>query len=359
MLSSTSSFERYIPDRGHTRKLLIGLLGGVLLVLLFENLFRGLGVRPNIRETASLWAIQRELATAAGAEKLILVGASRSQLGVDIEELERLSNRPVVQLAIDGSPYLRVLEHLADDQSVRGTIIVATTLDRLVSTPGLSRSDQWIDEYESNYRDRGYLKIENNLVAMLQSASALYANVVPLTVLFSSITQGSGLPISYIVTQSNRERNADYNLPTYPDIYIARVMSTLELSLPLREFDDLDQFETAILRVARANLVETDVDDMDLSVVQAQLAKLRQRGVEVVFVRFPMSGAVEAINNIRYPKALWDRVMSELDARTIDYRDYPQLDYELVDGSHLDIRQKTEFTRNLFQILERQVSLRE
>ena len=359
MLSSTSSFERYVPDRGHTRKLLIGLLGGLLLVLLFENLFRTLGVTPNVRETSSLWAIQREIAAAPGAEKLILVGASRSQLGVDIEELERLSNRPVVQLAIDGSPYLNVLEHLADDQSVRGTIIVATTLDRLVPTPGLSRSDQWIDEYENNYRDRGYLKIENNLVAMLQSASALYANVVPLSVLFSSITRGSGLPISYIVTQRNRERNADYDLTTYPDIYIARVMRTLELSLPPREFADVAQFDTAILDVVRVNLVAASIEDFDLEMVHAQLDKFRSRGVEVVFVQFPMSGSVEVINNTRYPKVLWDSVMSGLDARVIDYRDFDQLDYELVDGSHLDVRQKTEFTRNLFQILNQQVPLRE
>ena len=194
---------------------------------------------------------------------------------------------------------------------------------------------------------------------MLQSACALYANVVPLTAAFSAIIRGNALPTSYIVTQTNRERNADYNLTTYPDIYIARVMRTLNLPLPPREFDDLDQFETAILNVARENLEVADVDDFDLSVVQTSLAKLRQRGVEVIFVQFPMSGAVEAINNMRYPKALWDKVMSELDARTIDYRDFPQLDYELVDGSHLAIRQITDFTRSLFQILDRQVPPRE
>ena len=359
MLSSTSSFERYIPGREHTRKLLIGLLGGLLLVLLCENLFRNLGVTANVRETATLWAVQREIAASSGAEKLILVGASRSQLGMDIEELERLSNKPVVQLAIDGSPYLNVLEHLANDQSVRGTVIISTTLDGLVSTPGLSRSDQWIEEYETNYRHRGYLKVENKLIAMLQSASALYANVVPLPALVSSIVGGTALPVSYITTQINRERNADYNLTTYPDIYIARVMRTLDLPLPPREFDDLEQFETAILNVARANLVAADIGEFDLVDLQAQLAKLQQRGVEVVFVQFPMSGAVEALNNMRYPKALWDNVMSELGARMIDYRDYPQLDYELVDGPHLDIRQKTEFTRDLFQILDRQVPLQE
>ena len=179
--------------------------------------------------------------------------------------------------------------------------------------------------------------------------------MVPLPAVFGAITRGSALPLSYIVTQTNRERNADYNLTTHPDIYIARVMRTLDLPLPPREFDDLDQFETAILNVARANLVVADVDDFDLGEVQAHLAKMRQRGVEVVFVQFPMSGAVEAINELRYPKALWDEVTSSLDARIIDYRDFAQLDYELVDGSHLDMRQKTEFTRNLFQILNRQV----
>ena len=76
----------------------------------------------------------------------------------------------------------------------------------------------------------------------------------------------------------------------------------------------------------------------------------------MVFIQFPLSGALEAINDIRYPKDRWDSTMAALGQQSIDYRDYPALQYELVDGSHLDVRQKTEFTRNLYQIVSQQDS---
>ena len=84
MPSSIFSSKRHIPNGKNTRKLLVGLLGGVLLVLLLENLFRLLGITPSVKETATLWAAQRELTSSTTEEQIILIGASRSQLGVDI-----------------------------------------------------------------------------------------------------------------------------------------------------------------------------------------------------------------------------------------------------------------------------------
>lgn len=353
MHSSTSSFKRFVPPQSLIQLLLAGLVAGLLLIVLLENLMRLNGVQANVRETATLWSTQRELAS-GDDNSLILIGSSRMQLGVDLEQLQAVSGQNVVQLAIDGSPYFQVLQHLADDPTVTGEIWISTGLDNLLPIPGVHRAGQWLDEYETSYRGSGFIQIENRLVSGLQSLSALYANVTPVSEILRSMLAGEELPVSYVSNQANRERNADYNLAVYPDVYVTRVMRTLDQPLPTESFADVDAFDAAVVQAARSNSADFSAELNDLSFIRAQLSKLQQRGVTVVFIQFPLSGAVAAINDIRYPKPLWDRIMSELGATSVDYRDYPPLQYELVDGSHLDVRQKTEFTRELYRIVSQQ-----
>jgi hypothetical protein len=351
MPSSTSSFKRSIPGSETIKLLLVGLLGGLLLTLAMENIFRILGAMPNVKDTSALWTEQRREASRGDGNKITIVGASRAQLGIDIEELERLSGSRIIQLAIDGSPYYRILENLANDSAVNGTVLISTDLQSLSPAPTTEHADQWLADYESGASDSSFLQLENSLVTRLQSASALYANIVPLDTVARSILGLEDFPINYVTTRRNRERDADHQLVAEFDVYVGRVMRTLNLSVTGGSFPDLDQFDQAILAVARTAEADNPTPASNLGFVKAQIAKLRQRGARVVVVHFPISGAVEGITDIRYPKAAWERHTSELDAIVIDYRDYPELDYELVDGSHLDVRQKTDFTRDLYQII--------
>ncbi|PCJ26379.1 MAG: hypothetical protein COA96_05080 [SAR86 cluster bacterium] len=348
---STSSFKRREPGQDLVKLLIAGLLAGLLLVVASENILRALGARASTRETATLWAEHRATASAIDIEKIIIIGSSRAQLGVDIEELENLSGTRVVQLAIDGSPYSAILESLANDPAVTGTIIISTTLDRLQPSDVTGRAEQWLEEFEIEFQDASFLHLENNLVAGLQSISALYANVIPLTRIARSIVGFDDFPTTFVSTQRNRERNADYNLAPYPDVYVTRVMSTLDLTLEQESFVDIDAFDAEVILAAREDATRNSRQLPNLSFINTQLTKLQARSVNVIFVQFPMSGAVAAINDIRYPKAMWDVATQQLNANVIDYRDYPALQYELVDGSHLDVRQKTEFTRNLYRII--------
>lgn len=348
---STSSFKRPIPDPQIIKSLIVGLLGGLLLILAMENIIRFLGATPNVRETATLWAEQRRAAAQGNNETITIVGASRAQLGIDIEELETVSGSEVVQLAIDGSPYLRVLENLADDSDVKGTILVSTSLAWLSMDTSSARADQWVAEFEAGLNDSSFLALENSLVTGLQSISALYSSIVPLDRIARSIAGLDSYPINYVSNQRNRERNADYQLAPYPDVYVRNVVRTLDLPIEGESFPEIALFDRAVVVAARRGEIENPQPAINLASINALLEKFKEREVNVVFVHFPLSGAIEAINDIRFPKATWDSYTAELDALVIDYRDYSELDYELADGSHLDIRQKTEFTERLFHII--------
>jgi len=352
MPSSTFSFDPDMTSERHTRAILLGLLMGVFLVLIAENVIRYKGGEADVRDTAELWASQRARASSIGKDALILVGSSKIQLDLDLDILAKATGLKPVQLAIDGSPYLEVLENLAVDKSITGTVLISTTLPKL--SPGIDamRVNKWIDVYENNYNNLWYPKREQLIKAWLQSVSALYANITPLEDLISTVFGNKNkLGGVYLKTSPSRERNADYSLVDMPGFYMRRVERNLGYPLPEEAYASYDSFRDSVINAAKENYSEFSTDPKKLRRIKAAIEKLKYRGVDVIIARFPLSGLVESISDIRYPRKLWNKVVSDLGVRVIDYRDYPELVYQLPDGSHLDKTQKPQFTRDFTGIL--------
>ena len=348
---STSSFKRAIPDTSAAKRLMLGLLAGALLILAAENTIRVSGGEPDVRDTAELWASQRARASALGDDAIVMVGSSRIQLGVDLKEIERLTGKKAVQLAIDGSTFLDVLDHLSDDPSVTGSVLISSDLRKLFSNTENERPRQWIEFYNQEYRNLWSPILEQHLKAALQSTSALYANIIPLETLGPLIAGRKRISAPYFKTLLSRERNADFAKVRMPDFYVNRVLRHLGYALPAKTYQNLDEFGREVIRVADAHRPKFTYTPEKFARIESALLKLKHRGVKVAIVYFPVSGLVEAINEIRYPKGDWDEVAKHLSATLIDYRDYAQLRFKLVDGSHLDYRQKSEFTKRLASIL--------
>jgi len=358
MPSSTFSFDPDVISGRHTRVILFGLLMGMFLVLITENVIRYRGGEADVRDTAELWASQRARASNIGKDALILVGSSRIQLDLNLDILAKATGLKPVQLAIDGSPYLEVLENLANDKSVIGTVLISTTLRKL--SPGIDaiRVNKWLDVYEKKYRNLWYPKREQRLKAWLQSVSALYANITPLEKLIPLIFDNKKkLGEIYLKTLPSRERNADYSLVDMPGFYIRRVERDLGYPLPEEAYASPGSFRDSVIRVTKENYIEYKTDPKKLRRIKAAIGKLKSRGLEVIITRFPSSGLVESISDIRHPRQLWDKVVSGLGVRFIDYKDYPELVYQLPDGSHLDKTQKPQFTRDFTRILLQKVDL--
>ena len=85
------------------------------------------------------------------------------------------------------------------------------------------------------------------------------------------------------------------------------------------------------------------------------LAKLRARGVEVLFVRPPSVGDYYAFEQKHLPRATtWDLLLQRTGAPGIHFEDHAELQgYDSPEWSHLSASEATRFTAALVPIIQR------
>ena len=83
--------------------------------------------------------------------------------------------------------------------------------------------------------------------------------------------------------------------------------------------------------------------------VAAAVQKLRSRGGKIVFVRFPNSSGLKALEDRQTPRAaVWDRVIKDTAAPGIYYEDFPDLaGFDCPEWSHLSAGDSVEFSKRL------------
>ena len=102
------------------------------------------------------------------------------------------------------------------------------------------------------------------------------------------------------------------------------------------------------LRRKRAAIEKEQIDRMAKAV-----AKLRARGVQVLFVRMPSSGEFLAYENREFPRTrTWVALLAATGAPGIHFEDYPQLQgYYLPEWSHMPLAEGERFTAALYGIV--------
>ena len=87
--------------------------------------------------------------------------------------------------------------------------------------------------------------------------------------------------------------------------------------------------------------------------VRRDVQKLRARGGDVVFVRFPSSGPVYTSEIRGFPRALsWEPLLRRSHATGVNFADYPQLQgYNLPEWSHMSAADAPRFTRALATVI--------
>ena len=355
-LSTSSSNDRLPKGRWITAWVLI-IVFFTVFILLFEIKIQSLGWTPSLSDSQELWSYHRKRASDLGSKAFILVGASRIQLGLDLDEIRKFTNLEPVQLAIDGTTPIPVLESLADDPRINGTIILSITENLIQPDYFQDKSYEWVRHYNANYGKSGFVEpykvmnrkiqtyIGSNMVTRLEGAK-------PYTVISKlafSHTKGN----NYLVTNHDRSRSADYTMVRMPDFYAARVirhygMDLTENSRDYHEF--LDIYTKAI------NEIMPDSNQYFITGLDRLLKSIREienRGGKVIIVRFPMDKLIWEIDRRKYPREkFWDELAGRHD-KTIHFEDHPMLSkYNLPDGSHLDYRDKKSFTRELMKIID-------
>ena len=133
MPSSTSSsdmpgsraepvFERPLPVLG--RSAWLAALIAIVLMLAWEAWVRSEGVTPSYRNSEGLWAQQRRTINNGKGDGWVFTGSSRTMFNMQLAVWERLDGRRPVQLALEGTSPVSILEGLADDENFTGKVIV-------------------------------------------------------------------------------------------------------------------------------------------------------------------------------------------------------------------------------------------
>ncbi|MGI9087830.1 MAG: hypothetical protein ACR2HH_08850 [Chthoniobacterales bacterium] len=346
MHSSTSNFERVIPALPWRGVTLAVLLIVSVAATAWELHCRALGYRPTLNDTDDLWAQSRRRVQPAS---FVIIGDSRALFDLDLDEIERgLGSRPV-QLGIVGSSPYPVLVDLADDEHFYGTVIasVVPKMFFAVGGPHIENSNRALKRY---HRQTLAQRASQNLGMLLEEHIAFLKQedltlnqllmMVPIPNRPAAMVPPSLPPYFQSTDRDRRARMIESC--AQPGELQTRIQQTwLRLfSLPPPpSYIPPDVFKQRMQSGTEARFNETKI----------AVDKIRARGGSVVFIRFPHSGQLKALEDRMYPRAqFWDRLLRETSAPGICYADYPELaSFTCPEWSHLSAGDSVEFTRRL------------
>ncbi|PIE44728.1 MAG: hypothetical protein CSA45_05520 [Gammaproteobacteria bacterium] len=320
-----------------------------------EYKIRKNGYIPSITDSVQLWVNERQKASRLGSKALILVGGSRVQLGIDLKTLDQMTPLTPVQLSINANLSYPVFKNLAEDPDITGTLIVAL-YEGKIQPPKDCLAWKWVNFYQENKKRHiePYKRIntfirnflESHLVTKLEGAK-------PFLVISSLLFKNSRG--NYLTTNRDRSRDADYSKVQMPQFYANRVYRHLGQNrgaLHKRSWEEFFAYHEEII-------AQTETQDNTVFLKQSEemirLAdKIEQRGGKVIFIRFPTSKLPLKYDMKCHPRDFfWNRFALKY-SKNIHFLDYPSLsNFDLPDGSHLDMKDKKNFTFQLTSILQK------
>jgi hypothetical protein len=356
MHSSTSNsdhdFVREIPHVPWR-----GLLAAVTLLSAcalgaWELYSRAHGFAPTLNDTPDLWAQSR---AAVKPDSLVLIGTSRMLFDMDLDVLERGLGRRPTQLAIVGSSPFPILQDLANDESFHGTVLldIVPAMYLAPGGPPIEASQKALHRYHTqNYSQRWgqslAMMLEQHVAFLKQDSLTLgkLLEALPIPNRANAMIGPALPPYFYTLDQDRRARMAPEAAVVGSPLQ--QRVSTGWLPLfslpPPPSFIPLEKFQQMMGLAVEARFKDT-----------AQLvAKIRQRGGKVVFLRLPVSGPLVAREEQLAPRTgTWDRLVRENNVPAIHFAEHAELSaFECPEWSHLSAPDSVEFTRRLVPHLQ-------
>ncbi|HEX3895198.1 MAG TPA: hypothetical protein VHW73_03220 [Rudaea sp.] len=338
--------ERDIPVQPW-RTIFIGALSlFIMLMAAWELYWRSQGAVAGYYNSNAEWAQQRRRIDAGEGGKTILVGSSRILFDVQLPVWEKATGERPIQLAIEGTSAVPVLEDLAADPNVTGRIVVGVASD-LFFTGFAFRGDvvpyfhkESPSQRVGNWLSREFIEpyfafddFDFALGAVLKRQPWPARTDVP-----------NRFDVRKLLVQ-----DADRNSTLWSKLETDIEYRDLARSIWAQHFDgppppSMDTPEKL------QKIIDTQIQ----RAVDA-VAKLRARGVPVLFVRPPTAGRyLEFDNKVFAREHTWDLLLARTGAPGIHFADYPELQgYELPEWSHMKKAEAERFTQALVAIIGR------
>jgi len=346
MPSSTSLFDtRWVPAQRWGRILLSMLALEVVLVASWELFWRHHDFIPgDYEDTPAVWELQRERATGAAT---VLIGSSRMWEDVDLGAWQQVTGARPVQLAIAGRNPQPVLDDLAADPLFHGLVVCEVTPYLFYVEPEALTTAVMRKGRSQTLSQRA----SNRIGMMLESQLAFIDNETRLSTLWKRLP----LPIRTGVfpvreVPKGHEMHADRDTrmwrrietdPGYRALFQRLWLFYAGGPQPTLE-DKPPSLQTAYPGIQK-------IVDSASTRVANDVAKIRARGGDVVFVRFPASGPAYWSEARGFPRSLsWEPLLRNTGTTGINFADYPQLQgYNLPEWSHMSAADAPRFTKAL------------
>lgn len=331
--------------------------GGILIGALFifavllggwEAYWRAFGVQPSIGNNYGLWAIQRRRIDAGEGDATVLLGASRVLFDIQLPVWERLDGRRPIQLSFEGTSPLAALEDLADDPHFTGRVLVGVAPDVFFSGfEYRGGAIRYTRKESPSQRVGQWLSMHfiEPLFAFDDPDFALQR------VLDRQLWPKRPGREWFIGVRKLADTEADRNTHVWSKVGDDPAYRDLARRIWAQDFAPSKDDPTP------QEALKTERDQIDRAA--KVVAKLRARGVRVLFVRMPSVGEYLAYENRDFPRArTWDKLLAATGAPGIHFEDYQELrpdvqGYYLPEWSHMVRADGERVTVALYGIITR------
>lgn len=339
-------YERPIPPVPWRGLTVVVVLIVIAATAAWELYVRSLGYAPTLNDTEDLWTQVRRRVE---PESLVIVGESRPLFDLDLDELEKgLGKRPI-QIALAGSCAYPVLADLANDDKFHGTIICSIVPGMFFAPGGplLETSEKALKRYRTQTVAQC---LSHHLGMFLEERVAfLKQEDLTLDILLKKLPlpnrPNAQVPPTlppYFQTVDNERRMRMTEKCAQPgelQTRIQQIWLPLFTPPPPPSYVPKEIFMEQMGKAVEARFRNT----------AEAVNKLRARGGKIVFVRFPSSGELKALEDRLSPRArTWDPLIQSTAAPGIYYEDFPELSgFNCPEWSHLSAGDSVEFSKRL------------
>ncbi|MES2150845.1 MAG: hypothetical protein V4508_13770 [Pseudomonadota bacterium] len=340
---------RDIPEQPWGRIALIALALMLALTALWELYWRDFGASPGYRNDESQWAQQRRRINHGEGGATVLLGASRVLFDVQLPVWEKLTGERPIQLALEGTSPLPVLEDLARDPDFKGQLLIGVAPDVFFSGFAYRGSAIAYFRHEGPGQRVGHWLSQRLIepwLAFYDSDFAL-ATVVARQPWPARTGLRAGTEVRKLLEQeADRNSHMWSKLETDPAYRaLARSIWHEDFGGPLPGMETPAAMQKAV--------------DVQIARAVAALATLRARGVRALFVRPPSDGEYYEFERKYLPRAqTWDLLLARTGVPGIHFEDHPELQhYDLPEWSHMSAPEARRFTAALVPIVARTLTL--